>query len=73
MSCNELKLSIINHEKPHKVYDFDDKVVWEEKQYPEEAWNYNNQSEFDEISKHNKSRPFPTKNCAHFVLGKKRF
>lgn len=60
--CNALNLYIVNNDKMHSVYDGKDRVVWE---YFRTAIF----SEFEEI----KPRPFPTKNCTHFVLGKKNY
>ena len=46
-------------------------VVWEIKEYPKNQMD--NWEECEKIEKHNDSRPFPTKNCDKFKLGKKIF
>jgi len=54
-----------------KVYDKDMSVVWEVKEFPK--YQMDNWEECEKIEKHNQSRPFPTKNCNEFKLGKKIF
>lgn len=54
-----------------KVYDKDMNVLWEIKPFPEN-WQ-ENYEECEKIEKHNANRPFPTKVCESFKLGKKIF
>lgn len=62
-----------NSSSENKVYDKDKHIVWEMRNFPESIYSAGDWSEWNEIDEHNKNRPFPTKNCEHFVLGKKVF
>jgi len=45
------------------------------KNYPDSIYSSSSRdwSEWGEIDEYNKNRPFPTKECEHFILGKKVF
>ncbi len=73
MYCNKKKLYIINLEKPHKVYNFNDETIWEKKHLNYLSDIIFNEEKYNEICKHNSNMPFPTKNCEYFILSKKKF
>lgn len=54
-----------------KVYDKDNNVVWKEIKLSGFELNTIIMDSLNEIEAHNSSRPFPTKNCEDFKLGKK--
>ena len=54
-----------------KVYDKDNNIVWEKRELSESELNDLQMDKYNEIQAHNSTRPFPTKNCSEFKLGKK--
>lgn len=78
MTCQKLNLYIYNKEKAEKVYDCTtNNVVWKHKSIVDKAnnvWDLNIEDYLKNIDRSPKTdRPFPTTNCEHFVLAKKRF
>jgi hypothetical protein len=62
--CSVLKLHIKNEEKGHTVYDDEGNEVWSQNSI--DIYNVFNDEDPE-------PRPFPLKNCPHFILGKKRY
>lgn len=59
--CTVLELYIKNTEEKHPVYNMHDEIEWSEIR-----WHIFQDLDISEIE----LRPFPTKNCKHFILGK---
>lgn len=71
MCCNKLKLYTFPNEKHNKVYSFDGEIIWEKKHLDDLSEIVFDEAKYEEILKNNSNRPFPTKNCEHFIFSKK--
>lgn len=72
MMCSKLGLHIsLQDIKPFKVYNNDGKLIWEHQKTDDDI--FRTVDEYNKIQEHNRSRPFPRKNCPHFSIGKKAF